>query len=86
MYFSGPILLPSQKLEELDWFALKPSILAGIMEHFASGLPVVETVNRMTDMPRMLLIAKLFNKSSSCLIQGCVRLLLWMAATLFSGV
>ena len=30
------------KAESLDWFALKPSILAGIMEHFASGLPVIE--------------------------------------------
>ena len=25
-----------------DWFALKPTVLAGIMEHFASGLPVIE--------------------------------------------
>ena len=30
------------KSDEIDWFALKPSILAGIMEHFASGLPVIE--------------------------------------------
>ena len=27
----------------MEWFALKPSVLAGIMEHFASGLPVMET-------------------------------------------
>ena len=31
------------KTETLDWFALKPAILAGIMEHYASGLPVIET-------------------------------------------
>ena len=30
------------KAEQMEWFALKPSILAGIMEHFASGLPVME--------------------------------------------
>jgi Fe-S cluster biogenesis protein NfuA len=30
------------KSETIDWFALKPSVLAGIMEHFASGLPVME--------------------------------------------
>ena len=26
----------------MEWFALKPSVLAGIMEHFASGLPVMD--------------------------------------------
>ena len=31
------------KVENMEWFALKPSVLAGIMEHFASGLPVMET-------------------------------------------
>jgi len=30
------------KAEQMEWFALKPSVLAGIMEHFASGLPVME--------------------------------------------
>ena len=30
------------KAEQMEWFALKPPILAGIMEHFASGLPVME--------------------------------------------
>ena len=42
VFFSGDFLAVT-KAEQLDWFVLKPSILAGIMEHFASGLPVIET-------------------------------------------
>jgi Fe-S cluster biogenesis protein NfuA len=30
------------KADSFDWFALKPAILAGIMEHYASGLSVIE--------------------------------------------
>lgn len=41
--FLGADFVAVTKEETVDWFALKPSILAGIMEHFASGLPVVET-------------------------------------------
>ncbi len=41
--FLGSDFVAVTKNDSLDWFALKPSILAGIMEHFASGLPVVET-------------------------------------------
>ena len=41
--FLGSDFVAVTKDEALDWFALKPSILAGIMEHYASGLPVVET-------------------------------------------
>ena len=40
--FLGGDFIAVTKPEEMDWFALKPSILAGIMEHFASGLPVIE--------------------------------------------
>ena len=40
--FLGSDFVAVTKDEALDWFALKPSILAGIMEHYASGLPVVE--------------------------------------------
>ena len=36
------------KAEQMEWFALKPSVLAGIMEHFASGLPVMEAA-QITD-------------------------------------
>lgn len=43
--FLGADFVAVTKEDSLDWFALKPSILAGIMEHFASGLPVVETVS-----------------------------------------
>ena len=41
VFFSGDFLAVT-KSEQLDWFVLKPSILAGIMEHFASGLPIIE--------------------------------------------
>ena len=44
VFFSGDFLSVT-KIEQLDWFVLKPSILAGIMEHFASGLPVIESRN-----------------------------------------
>ena len=40
--FLGSDFVAVTKDEALDWFALKPSILAGIMEHYASGLPAVE--------------------------------------------
>ena len=40
--FLGGDFVAVTKEESLDWFALKPSILAGIMEHYASGMPVVE--------------------------------------------
>ena len=43
--FLASDFLAVTKSEAADWFALKPSILAGIMEHYASGLPVVETVS-----------------------------------------
>ena len=45
VFFSGDFLSVT-KSEQFDWFALKPSILAGIMEHFASGLPVIEAKNK----------------------------------------
>jgi Fe-S cluster biogenesis protein NfuA len=41
VFFGGDFVAVT-KTETLDWFALKPAILAGIMEHYASGLPVVE--------------------------------------------
>ena len=40
--FLGGDFVAVTKEDALDWFALKPSILAGIMEHYASGMPVVE--------------------------------------------
>ena len=40
--FLGGDFVAVTKEEALDWFALKPSILAGIMEHYASGMPVIE--------------------------------------------
>lgn len=42
IFLSGDFIAVT-KDDASDWFALKPSVLAGIMEHFASGLPVMET-------------------------------------------
>jgi Fe-S cluster biogenesis protein NfuA len=47
--FLGQDFVAVTKAETLDWFALKPSILAGIMEHYASGLPVIEDDAAVTD-------------------------------------
>ena len=40
--FLGTDFVTVTKSDDQEWFTLKPSILAGIMEHFASGLPVIE--------------------------------------------
>ena len=40
--FLGSDFVTVTKGDAQEWFTLKPSILAGIMEHYASGLPVVE--------------------------------------------
>jgi len=47
--FLGGDFVAVTKEDSLDWFALKPSILAGIMEHYASGMPVVEMADAGTD-------------------------------------
>ena len=47
--FLGGDFVAVTKTETLDWFALKPAILAGIMEHYASGLPVVESDANILD-------------------------------------
>ena len=41
--FLGGDFVAVTKDDAVEWFALKPSILAGIMEHYASGMPIVET-------------------------------------------
>ena len=40
--FLGADFIAVTKIDSLEWFSLKPAILAGIMEHYASGLPVIE--------------------------------------------
>ena len=40
--FLGADFVAVTKADSVEWFALKPAILAGIMEHYASGLPVME--------------------------------------------
>ena len=47
--FLGGDFVAVTKTETIDWFALKPAILAGIMEHYASGLPVVENDAEIAD-------------------------------------
>ena len=39
--FFGSDFVTVTKAEERDWFLLKPSILGAIMEHFASGRPLL---------------------------------------------
>ena len=41
--FFGSDFVTVTKSDDQEWFTLNPSILAGIMEHYASGLPVVES-------------------------------------------
>jgi len=47
--FLGADFVAVTKDDDLDWFALKPSILAGIMEHYASGMPVIEAATGDSD-------------------------------------
>ena len=47
--FLGADFVAVTKAEVLEWFALKPAILAAIMEHYASGLPVVEDDAKLED-------------------------------------
>ena len=80
--FLGGDFVAVTKADALDWFALKPAILAGIMEHYASGLPVIEDGATVEDHTKTLRTAKRFNKSSSFLIRGCARQWQWMAVIL----
>ena len=47
--FLGGDFVAVTKEDSLDWFALKPSILAGIMEHYASGMSVVEKADGVSE-------------------------------------
>jgi Fe-S cluster biogenesis protein NfuA len=40
--FFGPDFVTVTKTEDADWSHIKPGILGAIMEHFQSGLPVIE--------------------------------------------
>jgi Fe-S cluster biogenesis protein NfuA len=40
--FLGSDFISVSKQEDADWFALRPAVLAAIMDHFTSGLPVIE--------------------------------------------
>ena len=43
--FLGSDFVTVTKTDDQEWFTLKPSILAGIMEHYASGLPVIDATS-----------------------------------------
>ena len=51
--FLSSDFISGTKISSLEWIALKPSILTGIMEHYSSGLPVLnieeEISNKITD-------------------------------------
>jgi Fe-S cluster biogenesis protein NfuA len=40
--FFGMDFVSVTKSENHDWFTIKPGVLAAIMEHYASGMPVIE--------------------------------------------
>jgi Fe-S cluster biogenesis protein NfuA len=40
--FLGSDFISVVKKPDSDWFAVKPAVLAAIMDHFTSGLPVIE--------------------------------------------
>ena len=40
--FFGLDFVSVTKAENHDWFTIKPGVLAAIMEHYASGMPVIE--------------------------------------------
>lgn len=46
--FLGSDFVSITKDNGREWFTIKPGVLAAIMEHFASGMPVIET----TDTPQ----------------------------------
>ena len=48
VFLSGDFIAIT-KDDASEWFSLKPSILAGIMEHFASGLPVMEATSHESE-------------------------------------
>ena len=48
VFLSGDFIAIT-KNDVSEWFSLKPSILAGIMEHFASGLPVMEASSQESE-------------------------------------
>ena len=48
--FLGSDFVTVTKGDDQEWFTLKPSILAGIMEHYASGMPVVEMADTAAEV------------------------------------
>ena len=40
--FLGSDFISVAKSPEADWFSVKPAVLAAIMDHYTSGLPIIE--------------------------------------------
>jgi Fe-S cluster biogenesis protein NfuA len=47
--FLGNDFITVTKTDEIDWPALKPQVLAAIMEHFVAGRPVIEGSEELMD-------------------------------------
>jgi Fe-S cluster biogenesis protein NfuA len=47
--FLGGDFISITKDDSREWFTIKPGVLAAIMEHFASGLPVIEDHGQSDD-------------------------------------
>ena len=43
--FFGSDFIAITKADSHDWFTIKPGILAAIMEHYASGMPIMDNAN-----------------------------------------
>ncbi|XDZ65575.1 NifU family protein [Alphaproteobacteria bacterium LSUCC0684] len=47
--FLGSDFVSITKDDSREWFTIKPGVLAAIMEHYASGLPVIEAEDDLDD-------------------------------------
>jgi Fe-S cluster biogenesis protein NfuA len=46
--FLGSDFVSVTKAGDADWFSVKPAVLAAIMDHFTSGMPVIEEAEAVT--------------------------------------
>ena len=47
--FFGSDFISITKADSHDWFTIKPGILAAIMEHYASGMPIIDNADGDSD-------------------------------------
>ena len=75
---SAVTFLAVTKAEQLDWFVLKPSILAGIMEHLRLACPSLRPRMKAAHQKKMMM--KQSSRLSIFWIHALGQLLPWMAA------